>query len=582
MYSSRREKTISSALWSAYGDILGFPTELVNESGVLRRLGEPRITRPKSWKRLIGGRAGTWVELGAGAYSDDTQLRLATSRAIRADGYFDVEAFAKIELPVWLSYALGAGRGSKVAAASLAQRSANWFTNFFEQKEIVYTSGGGNGAAMRIQPHVWAAQDLGNPASYLPDVLQNSICTHGHPRGIAGSVLHAVCLSHILNYGEIPHPSDWKMLGNFISIATEYVEENADLSTFWLPTWNIRTGRQFAEEMEQARLEWERDVSTAEEILSSTEIRDSYDVLIDRLGGRSPTERGSGLKCALLSLAAAWIYRSSDPAEALVVVANSLGSDTDTIGTMAGALLGALNPKFLPSGEIQDREYIVQEADRMFAISEEATKLSFTYPDLIEWQPPRSQIEAVTVGANSLIVAGLGEAIPRSQQYALARSETSWQWLELSFGQTILCKRRTDLPRTSSNHIVGYAKAPDKNKDLQKEALHSASLNRAGPVVGQRSIWKELELERPEPKVDRQNLRTAMKPSPEPELLDEMTDRVIRSGFSPVEIGRQFLALADLPNGLELSIGYAAVIVKARKARLKRKVEEKLNEPNVG
>jgi len=89
----------NSALWAAWGDALGFPTELTDEQGVIRRVGTPIVVTPKSWRRRVGGRFGVVVELPAGAYSDDTQLRLATSRAIRGDGSFAVEAFAKIELP---------------------------------------------------------------------------------------------------------------------------------------------------------------------------------------------------------------------------------------------------------------------------------------------------------------------------------------------------------------------------------------------------------------------------------------------------------------------------------------------------
>lgn len=575
MHSTRRDRTVSSALWSAYGDILGFPTELVNEAGVLRRLGEKTVSLPKKWERMIGGRTGTWVELNAGSYSDDTQLRLATSRAIRADGYFDVEAFAKIELTVWLAYALGAGRGSKVGAAALAQRSVNWFSNFFEQKDVIYTHGGGNGAAMRIQPHVWAAQNLGNPASYLPDVLQNSICTHGHPRGIAGSVIHAVCLAHILNYGEIPPPSDWRMLGSFISVATEYIEENSDLSTFWLPTWNSRTGTHFAEEMEKIRFEWEADVNIAEDIISSTAPDYAYYTLLNKLGGYSPSERGSGIKCALFSLAAAWIHRSNNPANALGQIANSLGSDTDTIATMTGALLGAINPKSLPPGAIQDREYIIQEAERMFAISEESSKCSFTYPDLLSWQPPKSQLEVVGVNNGNMFVIGLGKAKPISPEFSLPKSDASWQWLELSFGQTILCKRRAELSEGKFNQSIGYWSDQVKQKDRVIEKFASSTQTRLEGLEGQEQIYSSSKSKNNAPPQEGKSKNDENIAS-NSETLDEMTDRVIKSGFSAVEIGESFLKLAELSNGLELSVAYAAVIVKARKARLKRASDENL------
>ena len=50
--------------------------------------------------------------------------------------------------------------------------------------------------------------------------------------------------------------------------------------------------------------------------------------------------------------------------------------------------------------------------------------------------------------------------------------------------------------------------------------------------------------------------------------LDVLTTEAIRSGFKEEIIGRHLLLLATAPNGLELAIGYASVIAKARKARV--------------
>src|SRR4051812_5768683 len=99
--SSREQAVVSSALWAAAGDALGWMTELARgESGVVHRTGFPTVSAPVDWQRMIGGRAGPRVDLPAGTYSDDTQLRLAVCRAIRGDGEFDVEAFAKVEVTV--------------------------------------------------------------------------------------------------------------------------------------------------------------------------------------------------------------------------------------------------------------------------------------------------------------------------------------------------------------------------------------------------------------------------------------------------------------------------------------------------
>ena len=108
-----------SAMWAAYGDALGFITEGTDARGVNRRLAGKTLG-PVTWRRKLGYK-GPEVELPAGAYSDDTQLRLATSRAI-SDGQFDVESFALCELPLWPAYALGGGRGSLDARATPRKR----------------------------------------------------------------------------------------------------------------------------------------------------------------------------------------------------------------------------------------------------------------------------------------------------------------------------------------------------------------------------------------------------------------------------------------------------------------------------
>src|ERR1051325_9959580 len=196
----------NSALWAAHGDALGFISELVDRKGLIRRIDADRVTRTVPWRRRVGGRFGIEIMLPAGCYSDDTQLRLSTSRAIRGDGEFDVEAFAKVELPIWLSYALGAGKGTRSAAMSLSHQNANWFSNFFNDEHISYVNCGGNGAAMRIQPHVWSARDRSRPETFIVDVIKNSVCTHGHPRGILGAVFHALCLAMTLDRGYVAGP----------------------------------------------------------------------------------------------------------------------------------------------------------------------------------------------------------------------------------------------------------------------------------------------------------------------------------------------------------------------------------------
>ena len=149
----RRRRTVGSMLWAAWADALGLHLRTDRRSRIAPTSQGRPLTEPVEWTRRIGGKFGVDTTLPAGCYSDDTQLRLATARAVHGAG-FDVEAFARIELAVWPAYALGGGRASKSAAAQMAKPSVPWFGNFYDG----WLNAGGNGVAMRIQPHVWAAR----------------------------------------------------------------------------------------------------------------------------------------------------------------------------------------------------------------------------------------------------------------------------------------------------------------------------------------------------------------------------------------------------------------------------------------
>src|SRR5262249_26330699 len=206
--SEIESRVTNSVLWAAAGDALGFVTELTDAAGLKWRTGGTAVRTTIPWRRSVGGKFGTVVDLPAGVYSDDTQLRLATSRAIRSEGQFDVEAFAKVELPVWMCYSLGGGISTKAAAGALCHPDVNWFSNFFSTNSTHYIDAGGNGAAMRIQPHVWASKNL-DASDYVPNVLRNALCTHGHMRGIFGAVFHAFCLAEALKTGVVPNSAVW-------------------------------------------------------------------------------------------------------------------------------------------------------------------------------------------------------------------------------------------------------------------------------------------------------------------------------------------------------------------------------------
>lgn len=557
--TSYQDRCVSSALWAAYGDALGFPTELASPTLVAQRVGSSRIAHTVAWRRQVGGRFGAEVVLPAGAYSDDTQLRLATCRAIRSDGCFDVESFAKVELPVWLSYCLGAGRGSKAAAASLGSKTINWFSNFFDAGKSLYVKGGGNGAAMRIQPHVWASKNLKDSNSYLPDVVKNAICTHGDLRGVGGAVVHAVILADVLLNNAIPKPEVWVDYAEMFEKIPDIVASDSELSTFWRPTWEDGTRQTVEEASAKAADEWGAAAGAAIELLTDDH-RKSYRSIVDGLNGFTEAERGSGLKTVLFSMIAAWLFQDGSIDEALLEVVNVLNSDTDSIGSMTGALLGARAEQSMPMHPIQDREYIVESARRMAAIGQGFSVDDFYYPDLLYWHAPKSALESVGFINNKIALAGIGFLTPADGVFSAKSSGSVWQWYRLDFGQTVLCKRRDklkNLPNEAWPIYMGRkngAVLPEVPNSLGPP--HLSSKLDSVPLI--QDLFDTMPIEEKRDQLLGQSL-------------DELTDLAIRSGFDRELIGRHLLMLSENDRAIEDAMAYSVIIAKAWRARVKKR-----------
>lgn len=542
--NASKTAVVNSALWAAYGDALGFITELADLRTLKYRVGADKVLDTVAWRRSIGGRFGASIELPPGCYSDDTQLRLATSRCMRGDGYFDVEAFAKVELPVWLSYSLGAGTSTKSAASNLARIDVNWFSNFFETKGASYLNAGGNGAVMRIQPHVWASSSRSDDQCFR-DLFRNVISTHGHPRAIAGAYFHAICLRSALSEKNVPDPDAWHRTAESFSKISKIIRGDNDLRSFWLPVWEERLKTSVDEALEIVTRECVRDIESLQPLLAGNP-EFCYKEMIEAIGASKPETRGSGMKTAILGCALAWMCRNEPPLRALTIAANLLGSDTDTIATVAGAILGAVSDT-PPRGALQDRQYIEEEASRLHAISKGERTASFNYPDLMQWRPPRTMLDSVGASGDGVVVAGLGEAKPFGEKWESRKKDgTCWQWLNLPFGQTILGKQRRELSQISSANLNSSSGVGDKKGGLTKM--------QAQPELFRVNSYKDTQRETQRPSQSRS--------------IDDMTTEAIKSGFNHDLIGRHLVELAEGPNGIELAIAYTAIIAKAKRARL--------------
>jgi ADP-ribosylglycohydrolase len=552
-------------LWSAYGDALGFITEFCSKSGLERRTrGISHITKLLGWNRRIGGQYGIDVELPIGCYSDDTQLRLATSRSIRGDGSFDVQTFSKVELPVWLSYAFGAGIGTKAAAESLRKRQIQWNSNFFRSDYSRYTDGGGNGAAMRIQPHMWAARPNETDAEVLKNIVRNAVVTHGHSRAIVGAAFHGLSLLHTLKQLNIPDPPAWFGILEELKILSDVITSDEELGYYWLPNWEKETHTSLTDAIAKCLDELKKDVSSAEKALVNYSVSTSgemYRNLVKELGCFEKSSVGSGTKTAVLALYLSYAFRNN-PHDGLVTAANVLGSDTDTIATMAGAIMGATT-SVAPPEQVADMEYLINEAERLFAISNGEIVESKAYPDMLYWQPPQTQLDVVGKYKDKWVIQGLGEAIPGDIVGKKGgRDSTVWQWFHLEFGQSVLIKRR-HIPK-----VVKEENLPVKNVSISAQnelgisKQYRVTTDQTKAVGRQKEIWQRetAEIRKKERMYQSEGTIT----------IDVATNICIQSDFEKSIVGEMLMRLSEQENGIEKAIGFAAIIAKAKQVRMKK------------
>jgi len=540
MNTQRARRTTGSMLWSAWADALGFISELTDEAGLRRRLRGQPLAEPVQWTRRVGGRFGVDMTLPAGCYSDDTQLRLATARAVHGRG-FDVEAFARIELATWPSYALGGGRACKAAAAQMAKPGTPWFGNFYDG----WLNAGGNGVAMRIQPHVWAAAYPAVLGQHVLDVLVNGVTSHGHPRALVGAVLHALSLGATLQDGQVPSPQRWTELLDLTEQAVKLIDDHPQLGTLWRPTWETQADTSFAgawrETVDECRQMLPVAVQTANQLRGldghlASNAKGAYDNFVNALELRNPEKRGSATTTviAALTLAAA---APADPAAVSQLAARFVGTDTDTIATMAAALIGASDtaPEAPP---VLDAPYLTAEAIRLANIAAGQATMPFSYPDLLHWIPPRTQLDSVGLAGAFPALAGLGwlELVEEAEP-AEARG-TRWLWMQSDFGASFLVKLRSRL-----------RELPKAQWPVRRERLVDSLPGHAGPKVSpdQLTLYEDADMAQPVAETTAPNdgtqVRNSRNSAREPIAnhdqvnVDQVLDWIARRGFANEDIG---------------------------------------------
>lgn len=368
---ARARKIAGALAAAAVADAMGWMTEFARSKDHVQSLyGVDQVADFRSWKKKCGGRFNTYIDyINPGEYSDDTQLTLCTARAIRTRTVFDAEYFSKVEMPLWLDYARGAGATITAAAKALRRPKNTWFSNFFTFKRgkrtLDYRDAGANGAAMRIAPIALAMAE--EPDSLWLSVFQNTIATHGHPRAVMGALVHATALAHLL----LSTDPDFVDFLDTIAHRVESVRtpSHAPEIRAWVAKWNSAQNRNWESEFDVVRQEVLTVLPTIKKIRSGEVGVHSF---LESTGCFHPATKGSGTGTALAALA--YFIRFGANLQKLVVHAvNEIGTDTDTIAAMAAGLAGAVQGiESLPElwfNRMQDFPYITRVADALSEMS---------------------------------------------------------------------------------------------------------------------------------------------------------------------------------------------------------------------
>lgn len=436
-------------LAAAVGDALGWPQE--DRSG---RVGGSRGVKPQldfvEWRRRSGGRyASHEVVVGAGEYSDDTQLIAAVGRSLLSgDDWW--KRWTRLELPFWLFYERGGGGATKRAAQAWTKGSPPWEGASRDR----YFAAGGNGVAMRILPHCLRGGD--NFATVAQSILADGIATHGHPRALVGALVHAYALWGALRRRDrLPYGTLIDETRDQVAIWSDARATIDDIAPDW---------QKAAVQAEHGSYDdlWMRTVSEMIDLLTvcaDAIRRGALSVdreTLQRLGAFDKRVSSSGTVTAASTLFLASRH-ASRAEQGLLAAAFSHGADTDTLASMTGSLLAAINGRdWLGSASerVQDGAYLLRLARELIDPATGDDRV-LTHPD---WNMFVQRLEQSQVG-NDLRLPDNRSGLVRSivNHPTKSRNTIKTFVVETYDGQTLFLRRIKRAPQKSSatTHVQG-------------------------------------------------------------------------------------------------------------------------------
>jgi len=483
-----QEKIRAALVGAAIGDALGWPQEI--RGG---RVGSRNAFLPDlafhPWHRRAGGRFFSHEErIGAGEYSDDTQLLLATARSV-LKGSSWLRHFVQNELPAWLTYERGGGGATKRAAEAWISGASPW-TDDGEGRRTAYFQAGGNGVAMRVMPHVLAMGSVSDFKEIKESIFLNGITTHGHPRALIGAILYGfVCWNALKHKGTLPY-------GHLLEIASKQVDVWGSMPKCDTPDgWSSNSA-----ELQEFESVWGQTVQEmldlirigAQGIRSGALAVDQQ--ILRQLGAVDSTVIGSGTVTAASSIYLASRY-APDPRHGVVEAAFIKGADTDTLASMTGGLLGLI----AGADWLQDVARLVQDRECLQKVADDLPGASREFTDVTGL--PRKRSTDIKQFWNSIRAASIGSmvTIPDGRQGIVERVNpldakspsirgTLWD-IRISDGQTLHTKKIERVSRSKQADISFPLSVPELQRPIESRVqavkIRVTDLERAHQFYGQ-------------------------------------------------------------------------------------------------
>jgi len=221
-----------------------------------------------------------------------------------------------------------------------------------------YFDAGGNGVAMRILPHILFKADSDTYLPIAQNILLDGIATHGHPRALVGALCYGYSLwksirrTEQLKFGELIDdllsnleawgtlPSNNLASSEWLDIAHKHISDYQEL---WINTVHELTSY----------------LSICQAGISRGSLTLDNDILRS-LHCYDPKVSGAGTVAAAAAVYLASRY-APDPMNGVIKAAYEVGTDTDTIASMTGGLLGTISGiQWLSplKTAVQDSEYL--------------------------------------------------------------------------------------------------------------------------------------------------------------------------------------------------------------------------------